>query len=227
MADRNVIGSNTGDGIAFTSGSTTVTGNYIGTDPTGVSARPNGGYGISFGGAGNIIGGATSGAGNLISGNSVRGINVSAATGATIKGNTIGLNSLGQPLANASFGVGFVSGATGNMLGGTGAGDGNTIANNGSRGVSVDGATTLTNSIRGNSIYSNGGAGIELASGGNGASPRRRSRSSRRPSTARRRARAARSTSTPTTRTRGACTRDPSTATGTTWSFTGRSPGRT
>ncbi|UCH86086.1 MAG: right-handed parallel beta-helix repeat-containing protein [Dehalococcoidia bacterium] len=83
-----------------------------------------------------------------------------------VKGNWIGTNSLGEPQPNKVWGVGIGDGAQGNLIGGTSPDEGNVIAFNTEAGVFVqEGA--LYNTIRGNSIYSNGGKGIELASGGN------------------------------------------------------------
>ena len=57
--------------------------------------------------------------------------------------------------------------ATGNTIGGIGAGQGNTIAFNTSDGVQITGATTTGNAVRANSIFANGGKGINLAGTGN------------------------------------------------------------
>ena len=66
-------------------------GNLIGTNATGTAAVPNA-TGINIRTASNTIGGATSGAGNVISGNTIGGIIITDAAGAqnTVQGNRIG-----------------------------------------------------------------------------------------------------------------------------------------
>ncbi len=77
----NLISGNTDYGIFFANQSDNLlAGNKIGTDITGEVALPNeGGVGIDNS-TGDTIGGTTSGAGNLISGNSSQGINIGSAS---------------------------------------------------------------------------------------------------------------------------------------------------
>ena len=170
---RNIISANGGSGIILSNAGTaaaaaTVQGNYIGTDVTGMLDLGNGGNGISIRGPGPQIGGTAPGAGNLISGNGVNGVSVGDAlnpaiptTSTRIEGNRIGTNADGTGfLGNSQNGVLFVGAATSNIVGGTGIGAGNVIAGNSQDGVRVSGGSG--NSIRGNSIYSNGGLGIDL-----------------------------------------------------------------
>ena len=71
-------------------------GNRIGTDASGTTAIPNGAGIQIFNSAGNTIGGATAGAGNLISGNRVGvDISVSGASEDLVLGNQIGTDVLG------------------------------------------------------------------------------------------------------------------------------------
>jgi hypothetical protein len=63
-------------------------------------------------------------------------------------------------------GVRIREGAHNNIIGGTVAGQGNTIGPTYGHGVRVDGAATTGNAIRGNSIYDNVGKGIENINGG-------------------------------------------------------------
>ena len=73
--ERNVISGNMGAGVSLYASGTTVAGNFIGTDATGMKAVPNTGPGFSlFGDEGTTIGGNAPGAGNLISGNGLQGI---------------------------------------------------------------------------------------------------------------------------------------------------------
>ncbi len=93
-AGRNVISSNglNGVGVADTTG-VIIIGNYIGTNPTGTTAKGNGQNGVLVSGtSSNItIGGTATGAGNVIANSSQDGILVSSssALSATILANSI------------------------------------------------------------------------------------------------------------------------------------------
>ncbi|MBZ0277293.1 MAG: Ig-like domain-containing protein, partial [Anaerolineae bacterium] len=82
-AERNVISGNWGNGIIVrydTTTNTTITGNLIGTDPSGALAVPNRGIGILAQFATNVtIGTAAPGAGNTISNNWGPGIHILGA----------------------------------------------------------------------------------------------------------------------------------------------------
>ncbi|GAG24572.1 unnamed protein product, partial [marine sediment metagenome] len=67
-------------------GGNTIQGNYLGTDPAGTEARPNHDSGIGIGTSGNLIGGTTPAARNVLSGNGACGIGV-GGTGNTVLGN--------------------------------------------------------------------------------------------------------------------------------------------
>jgi parallel beta-helix repeat protein len=148
-----------------------VKGNYIGTNAAGTGSIPNGTQGvvISGGAHGNTVGGNTANQRNVISGNTWSGVEMAAgATGNVVKGNYIGTNASGTgAIPNAGRGVFIGGGCQSNTIGGMASGEGNTIAFNTEAGVEVDGAGTTGDAIRGNSIHSNGGKGIELANGGN------------------------------------------------------------
>ena len=79
------------NGISLdTAGGNVITGNFIGTDPTGLVARPNGGAGISIGGAtGNTIGGLAADTANVIAFNGGDGVRVVSGLGHAIRGNAI------------------------------------------------------------------------------------------------------------------------------------------
>ena len=147
-----------------------VQGNFIGTNAAGTGALGNWFTGVLISGAAsNTIGGTTNAARNVISGN---GTGVYLDNPDTInnlvEGNLIGTNADGTgPLGNWSCGV--WSYATGNTIGGTVVGAGNVIENNGSAGVFLSGGTGTT--ISGNSIYNNGGLGIDLGAWLDGATP--------------------------------------------------------
>jgi CSLREA domain-containing protein len=170
----NVISGNFSDGMWVGTG-WTVQGNFIGTNSTGTIAVPNFWSGLLLVGSSNTIGGTTPEARNVISGNNEAGINiVDSATSNVVQGNYIGVGADGSRAIPNSNGVGNSSGgvfiryAAGNTIGGTAPGTGNTIAYNGTGGVIVVPFNTNVpntdsrNTIRRNSIYSNGGLGIDL-----------------------------------------------------------------
>src|SRR5262249_29869974 len=107
----NVISGNHRYGLylGLLSSGTTAQGNYIGTAVSGAMPLGNVLDGVYIAGAtGNLIGGTSSGAGNVISGNGGDGIDIvgSPATGNTIQGNFIGVDFTGtSPLSNALNGV--------------------------------------------------------------------------------------------------------------------------
>jgi titin len=151
----NLVSGNNEDGVIIEDGSisTTVQGNFIGTDATGQLALGNGTGGVGIVGSWqNTIGGTDFGAGNLISGNGGSGLviqdgNVAAMTN-TVQGNIIGLAADGMHrLGNELNGV-FVM-ASGNTIGGTTAGARNVISAN-ERGIYISAATG--NLVQGNYI---------------------------------------------------------------------------
>lgn len=169
---RNIISGNTDFGVNFVGAGTTdniLRGNFIGTNLAGTGGLPNHGEGVLIAAEanGNIVGGTAAGAGNLISGNSdpsgANGLSL-ASNNNVVQGNLIGLDASGNAaLANFGFGVDIRDGSQNNLIGGTVPGAGNRIAFNGEGGVRVRGAASMTsNAIRGNSIFSNVGLGINI-----------------------------------------------------------------
>jgi CSLREA domain-containing protein len=174
-AERNVISGGNGWGIFLINGASgnTVRNNYIGTDKTGTADLGNTNDGV-------LIDNRTNNSilGNLISGNDANGIlirnNSAGGTANIVRGNLIGTKSDGTTgLGNGGHGIKdertAAGSSDGNTIGGTGAGEANTIAFNGGDGVFVnssDPAFITGTSIRGNSIYSNTGLGIDLAPDG-------------------------------------------------------------
>ena len=164
-AERNVIAGNYyGVLLHDPVSDSIVEGNYIGTDVTGAVPLGNAIHGVSVVGP-NTIGGSTAGAGNVLSGNVNSGLIITSA-GAIVQGNRIGTAADGiSPMGNVGRGI-LVLGVDGDVLvGGTGAGEGNTIAFNGLQGVDVYNltvATTTGTTIRGNAIHGNGTIGIDL-----------------------------------------------------------------
>jgi hypothetical protein len=170
----NVISGNRQYGLYISDPGTSnnsVLGNIIGPDVTGTIAIGDGGFGVGIwnSASGNFIGGTNAGAGNLISGNPgfSYGIALGGVIGNVVQGNLIGTDLTGtNALANGFANVAVEGGSTGNLVGGIGAGAGNVIAFSGGYGVVVYDPGTTNNSIRGNSIFSNGYLGIDLSGDG-------------------------------------------------------------
>ncbi len=162
----NTIGASTNEGILVTGASATgntIQGNFIGTNSSGASGLGNGRFGVWFASSasGNTLGGTAAGAGNVISSNVSHGVMVDASNN-TIQGNIIGRNPANSAsLANAT-GI-YVNNVSGTLIGGSVTGAGNVIAGNTSQGVVVTGASAANNTVLRNSIFSNGGLGIDLA----------------------------------------------------------------
>ena len=166
----NVISGN-GNGILVTAAGTLIQGNLIGTDATGVSAIPNLSNGIYVINQSNTtVGGTTTGAGNVISGNTQNGIRVDGGatnTGNLIEGNSIGANSTGAALGNGSAGVLIAAPST--TIGGAAAG-GNVIGANSGAGIVItsSGALVQGNWIgvtRAGAALGNAGAGVWIQGG--------------------------------------------------------------
>ncbi len=166
-AARNIISGNASTGISLglLAAGSVIAGNYIGTDVTGTVRIANL-YGIALSSGGVTIGGSAPGAGNLISGSDAIGIIVgqtSASFNTVVQGNLIGTDVTGTlPLPNYDRGIHV--GSANNTIGGIGPGEGNIIAFSG--GVGVYNPASSGNRFRGNSIFSNGGVGIDNMPGG-------------------------------------------------------------
>jgi len=174
----NLISGNDGNGILIENENPTakgnlVEGNLIGTDATGEQALSNVSFGVEIAGASNnTIGGTTpfnliGGAGNLISGNGGAGIQIlgnpndpTSATGNLIEGNYIGTKASGSGMdtsnnttlpfiSNAQGGI-EISGASGNVIGGSAPDDRNVISGNEDAGVLITEADG--NEVEGNYI---------------------------------------------------------------------------
>jgi hypothetical protein len=168
----NLISGNPGFsyGIAtFGASNNVIQGNYIGTDFSGKAVLANGftGIALELGSIGNLVGGTTAGAGNLISGNGTYGVYIyyTGTSGNLVLGNDIGTDLTGtNALGNGFANVILLGGATGNFIGGIGAG--NVVAFAGGPGVVLYDSGTTNNSIRGNSIFSNTALGINFSDDG-------------------------------------------------------------
>jgi CSLREA domain-containing protein len=170
-AERNVVSGNGGHGILLhNSTNNIVQGNYAGTNAAGTAAIANGIDGIAVDGGGfNTIGGPGAGEGNLASGNSNQGISIfgvdfPSTTDNIVQGNKAGTNFDGTAaIPNGGEGI-RMHNALNTTVGGAVAGAGNLVSGNTSHGVTVIASpgTATGNRILGNSIYGNGGIGIDL-----------------------------------------------------------------
>jgi hypothetical protein len=170
---RNVISSNIDGGVAVTNANgSRIKGNYIGTDKNGTSGLVGQGRGVSIEDAsGTVVGGTTAASRNVISGNGGpgfgSGLAINNAQGTRVLGNRIGTTASGTgALGNGSNGLIIFGSSSGTLVGdGTSAGS-NIIAFNGHNGVKVFDSPSSGNEISRNSIFSNGGLGIDLVGPG-------------------------------------------------------------
>jgi hypothetical protein len=170
----NLISGNSFDGILLSGAGTSnnaVQGCKIGNNLNGSAKIPNGTHGIGLydGASSNTIGHINDRSrGNTILGSGWSGI----ALVNNSNNNQIGNNAIGTDFSgsvtnqgNNFYGVNVVN-SSGNTIGPS-----NLIAYNGqasgSDGIRIDGATAVNNRVTQNSIYANGGKGIENIKGGN------------------------------------------------------------
>ena len=155
----NLVSGNLSDGIVLEADDNAVSGNRIGVSGDGTAALGNGGSGVVVLGQGNTIGGTTSGARNVISGNAVRGVFL-AGSGNDLFGNFIGTTSDGTAAVPSDGSGIWIEGAH-NVIGGPSAGAGNLISGNGPQhqgsgvlagGVVISGAVASGNILQGNRI---------------------------------------------------------------------------
>ncbi len=174
-AEGNVISGNTTNGVRIYthfSGGNVIAGNLVGVLPGGVVPLGNGEHGIAIGsGGGNHVGGQARHEGNVISANAGDGIRIMQDAGGTANGNVIEHNYIGTDvsgtldLGNGGCGVYLGEGATSTTVGGEEKVAGNWIAYNAGDGIWVDEGSQQGN-FRANSIWANGGLGIDLAPDG-------------------------------------------------------------
>ena len=129
-----------------------IEGNFIGIDATGRNALPNGNGVVVTGPGGNMIGGTSPAARNVISGNSGSGISIAAGSaGNTVIGNFIGTDFSGEHTTANAVGI-TIDSASGNVIGGSAPGDANVISGNNSIGVQISNSTATGNRVVGNLI---------------------------------------------------------------------------
>jgi hypothetical protein len=143
-----------------------VTGNFLGTDATGTVAKGNW-VGVWVGTSNNRIGGTTAADRNIISGNTIDGVQISGAAGGTgnvVLGNYIGLDVTGTAdLGNTNQGIALYNGAKDNIIGGTVDGAGNVISGNNGEGVRLIHSGTTGNVVLGNFIGTNAAGTAAIA----------------------------------------------------------------
>jgi hypothetical protein len=164
---NNVISGNKTWGVYISDPNTdnnTVENNYIGTNAAGTAAVPNADNGLDIvnSAAGNTVGGTTSAARNVISGNSNEGVLIGlAANKNVVEGNYIGTDYTGTvAVPNVLDGVYVGLGAVNNTIGmpsATSYAEYNVISGNGTNGILVTDSGTSGTTIAGNFIGTNAG----------------------------------------------------------------------
>ncbi len=167
----NVIAANLDNGVFLSTAGTgtVVNNNLIGANAAGTArvGSPLNGIQATQAGAGTVI------TNNVIAGTSQAGIVLTgSAGGVTVQGNRIGTDAAGT----ANWGTsrsGIQIATSNNLIGGTGAGQGNTIANSNQAAAAADGIAVSAgtgNAFLGNSIYGTRagttGLGIDLDTSG-------------------------------------------------------------
>ena len=152
-------------------GQNLITRDYLGLDPSGTSAKPNG-TGLDLAGSSNNTIGAGAGSGNVISNNLGDGIVLEAGGGASstanlIQGNLIGTSPNGlHALGNGGAGV-DIKGVGSNSIGMPGNGFGNVISGNIGAGIELS-ADATGNTIQNNDVGVAGDGQSPLGNQGDG-----------------------------------------------------------
>jgi CSLREA domain-containing protein len=172
---HNLISGNLGVGVVIEGMNASynqITGNFIGTNQTGLAEVGNHSGGVLINLADhNVIGGDTRDGWNLISGNDRDGIQIVNGDENLIDGNVIGLaNNVEDLLPNTRHGIHLQVHSQNNTIGGEmGSQPRNYIAGNEGDGIVIEGAGTDGNIIAGNMIgfydAGNGGSGLSLEDG--------------------------------------------------------------
>jgi titin len=153
----NVMADNAHYGIHITGQGTTgvvVEGNIIGLNAAGSAKLGNAYDGVLIDGGAfkNTIGGTATGAGNVLSGNHERGVEIDDAAQNLVEGNLIGTDVTGmKALGNDYSGVLISDKADYNTIGGTSAAARNVLSANGWRGVHIQ-EGSADNLVEGNDI---------------------------------------------------------------------------
>ena len=154
---RNLISGNQQSGVLVIqpgASNNSVQGNFIGVDVTGAKALANTFSGVTLAGvSGNVVGGLTAEARNVISGNAQNGVYIvdSGAGTNVVQGNFIGTDATGKSaVGNAQAGIRIE--VPGNTIGGTNPTARNVISGNTQSGVFVFSANASNNLVAGNFI---------------------------------------------------------------------------
>ncbi len=157
LGGRNFISGNHGYGVILSasSHSNRITGNSIGPDSTGNDGPGNqlGGILVRDNANNNLIGYEDLTFGNLVSGNSGIGIELSGpgVTENTVNGNLIGTDLSGRfPLVNLGDGLLLTLGAHDNLIGGSDVNSGNLVSGNGGNGICLRGDNVTDNVLSAN-----------------------------------------------------------------------------
>jgi hypothetical protein len=160
---RNIISGNNLIGIVISDSGTNsneVVGNYIGTTVDGSGALANSQHGVKIQSNAwyNQIGNGSAGGRNIISGNTLSGINIENTNSNEVIGNYIGTTVSGEaPLQNDQYGI-QINGSY-NIIGGNtstpGTASGNLISGNDWGGILITGSGSAYNRILGNLIGTN------------------------------------------------------------------------
>jgi CSLREA domain-containing protein len=151
---------------------TTVSGNFIGTNPTGTAAIGNHFAGVTINSSN-----TTTVSGNVVSGNGGNGVFISSnwndpdgSTSNVVRANRIGTNAAGTTALPNGSGVGISGGSTANTIGGPAASDRNVISGNNGDGVNLGafGGAAGGNTIQGNYIGVNAAGTARLANQNSG-----------------------------------------------------------
>ncbi len=163
----NMISGNSGDGVLLEGSHAMVQSNLVGLNLAGTAATPNGGAGVRATDAAGVSPGNNRISGNVVGGNHGSGVELDQS-GNTVIGNFIG--TAGDHTSPLPNGLGLLA-RRGPQEIGTPTGGANTIANNTGAGIAVvdpPGGSVHTSGvlIYRNSIFANGGLGIDLGNDG-------------------------------------------------------------
>ena len=166
--------------LVSNSDNNTIQGNYIGTDVTGTmdvngstASGAQSGIVLSTGSSGNLVGGTTAAARNVVSGNNWFGVEMVGlgTINNLVQGNYIGTNAAGTAaVGNLVGGISFWDGAANNTIGGGAIGTRNIIsATMSGNGVVVGGPSSpLNNIVQGNFIGTDVTGLLNLGNASNG-----------------------------------------------------------
>ena len=144
-----------------------IQGNWIGISHNGTSALGNVNNGITLDGTstGNLIGGTTAGARNILSGNGQSGLflNAASVTGNLVEGNYLGTDVSGSLVVSNFLNGIEIQNAPGNTIG-----PGNVISGNRQHGLFINGSGARSNTVSGNYIGTDATGSVALGNRTNG-----------------------------------------------------------